>query len=264
MGTGAITQYIDVAQVVLYMFWIFFFWLVVYLTLESKREGFPIEHDRPDGSVRREVGFLPMPSPKVYKTKFHGDFVAPHERDFEDPMPPGKAIGPFPGMPLEPTGDPMKAAGIGIGPGAYTRRMDVTDKTWEGHDKIVPLRTDAHFGVAKQDLDPRGLTVLGADNQAAGQVVDVWVDRSEHMIRYLEVKTQGGRTALLPMNFCRVRRDRIKGNRVTVESILAGQFEGVPSTAHAEKITLLEEEKIMAYFGAGTLFATPSRREPLV
>jgi photosynthetic reaction center H subunit len=84
------------------------------------------------------------------------------------------------------------------------------------------------------------------------------------MIRYLEVKTHGGRTALLPMNFCRVRRDRIKGNRVTVESILAGQFEGVPSTAHAEKITLLEEEKIMAYFGAGTLFATPSRREPLV
>lgn len=31
MGTGAITAYIDVAQIVLYIFWIFFFGLVVYL-----------------------------------------------------------------------------------------------------------------------------------------------------------------------------------------------------------------------------------------
>ena len=26
MGTGAVTQYIDLAQIVLYVFWIFFFW----------------------------------------------------------------------------------------------------------------------------------------------------------------------------------------------------------------------------------------------
>ena len=31
-----------------------------------------------------------------------------------------------------------------------------------------------------------------------------------------------------------------------------------------EEITLLEEEKIMAYFGAGTLYATPDRQEPLI
>jgi photosynthetic reaction center H subunit len=263
MGTGAITGYVDVAQLVLYLFWIFFAGLVIYLTLESKREGFPIEHDRRDGTVRREAGFLPMPKVKVYKTKFHGEFAAPHERDFEDPMPPGKAIGPFPGMPLEPTGDPMNAGGIGIGPGAYTRRANVTDKTWEGEDKIVPLRVAHGFEMAKQDLDPRGLTVFGADKQAGGTVSEVWVDRSEHLIRYLEIKTNGGRQVLLPMNFCRVRRDRVGGNRVTVESILGGQFEGVPAIESAEKITLLEEEKVMAYYGAGTLFADAQRREPL-
>ena len=38
MGTGAITAYIDVAQIVLYIFWIFFFWLVVWLV----REGPPL------------------------------------------------------------------------------------------------------------------------------------------------------------------------------------------------------------------------------
>ena len=33
MGTGAITQYIDVAQVVFYLFLLFFVGLVIYLTL---------------------------------------------------------------------------------------------------------------------------------------------------------------------------------------------------------------------------------------
>ncbi len=50
---------------------------------------------------------------------------------------------------------------------------------------------------------------------------------------------------------------------MTVESILGGQFEGVPAISSSEKITLLEEEKVMAYYGAGTLFADAQRREPL-
>lgn len=43
METGAITGYIDVAQVVLYIFWAFFFGLVIYLLRENKREGYPLE-----------------------------------------------------------------------------------------------------------------------------------------------------------------------------------------------------------------------------
>ncbi|MFZ9390155.1 MAG: photosynthetic reaction center subunit H, partial [Polynucleobacter sp.] len=39
MGTGAITQYVDVAQLALYAFWVFFAILIYYLTIESKREG---------------------------------------------------------------------------------------------------------------------------------------------------------------------------------------------------------------------------------
>jgi photosynthetic reaction center H subunit len=38
----------------------------------------------------------------------------------------------------------------------------------------------------------------------------------------------------------------------------------VPGTKSAEQITILEEEKIMAYYGGGTLYATPDRQEPLV
>ncbi len=35
------TETFDVAQITLYLFWIFFFGLVLYLHRESKREGFP-------------------------------------------------------------------------------------------------------------------------------------------------------------------------------------------------------------------------------
>jgi hypothetical protein len=85
MGRGAITQYIDVAQMVLYVFWVFFAGLVFYLLYESKREGFPLESDRRDGSIKREPGILPMPRVKMYRTRFHGDFPSPHERDFDEP-----------------------------------------------------------------------------------------------------------------------------------------------------------------------------------
>ena len=106
---------------------------------------------------------------------------------------------------------------------------------------------------------PRGLPVLGADGMSGGKVVDLWVDRSEMLFRYLEVDVGGGRRALLPMNFARVH-----ARRVVVRSILGAHFAQVPSTKLADQVTLLEEEKIMAYYGAGTLYATPQRQEPLL
>jgi hypothetical protein len=44
---------------------------------------------------------------------------------------------------------------------------------------------------------------------------------------------------------------------------LAHQFANVPQTQSPHQITMLEEEKITAYYGAGTLYATPERQEPL-
>ena len=42
METGAITEYMDVAQLALYAFWIGFFFLVRHLHREGKREGWPL------------------------------------------------------------------------------------------------------------------------------------------------------------------------------------------------------------------------------
>ena len=61
------------------------------------------------------------------------------------------------------------------------------------------------------------------------------------------------------MTFSRVKRDGVH-----VHALLASQFADVPKTKSAEQITLLEEEKITAYYGAGTLYATPDRQEPLL
>jgi photosynthetic reaction center H subunit len=103
------------------------------------------------------------------------------------------------------------------------------------------------------------MDVVGADGEVAGTVADTWIDHMEVTIRYLEVKLSGGKSVLLPINFCRIGK-----HEITVKSILSTQFAHVPSTKHPEQITLLEEEKVMAYYGGGTLYATPDRQEPLI
>lgn len=251
MQTGAITGYIDVAQLVLYAFWFFFAGLIIYLHRENKREGYPLESDRSRAIAVQ--GFPAVPEPKTFKLA-NGDTVqVPNAR--RDNQPPLHE-GVWRGAPLEPTGDPLLA---GVGPGSWADRADVADMTYEGLPKIVPLRAAPGFGVAHQDVDPRGLPVLGDDGVEGGKVVDLWVDRSEMLFRYLELEVAGGARVLLPMNFARVQQ-----RRVLVKSILGHQFAKVPTTQAAEQVTLLEEEKIMAYYGAGTLYATPSRQEPLL
>ena len=64
MQTGAITNYIDVAQLVLYAFWIFFAGLIFYLRREDKREGYPLISER-SGSITVQ-GFPPIPKPKTF------------------------------------------------------------------------------------------------------------------------------------------------------------------------------------------------------
>jgi photosynthetic reaction center H subunit len=258
MGTGSITAYVDVAQIVLYLFWAFFFGLVYYLQLESKREGFPLETTYPSGEVQTSTGVVGMPVPKTFLLA-HGPALSYPNNNVSPQTLHAQPLHRMMGAPLVPTGNPMLD---GVGPGSYADRADVPDYTWEGDPKIVPLRTAAGYGVAENDPDPRGLEVLGADGEVGGTVHDLWIDKSEMVFRYIEVAVHTGGTTrhvLLPMNF-----SRVSAKNVRVASILSHQFAHVPGTRSAEQITLLEEEKIMAYYGGGTLYAEPSRQEPLV
>ncbi len=49
-----------------------------------------------------------------------------------------------------------------------------------------------------------------------------------------------------------------------MQAILASQFADVPALRNADSVTLLEEEKVAAYYGAGTLYATSERADPLL
>ena len=252
METGAITQYVDVAQLVLYAFWIFFAGLVYYLVRENHREGYPMDPGRENGP--RTTGW-PVPDTKTYKLHDGREVLIPNA-DRPDGTYSAQPTHRWAGAPLEPVGDPLLA---GAGPGAWAQRADTADLTLEGHVKIVPLRVAGDHSVAIQDVDPRGLPVIGADREVAGEVKDLWVDRSEMLFRYLEVQLPTGRSVLLPMTFSRIRR-----HGVFVHALLAEQFGNVPALAHPEQVTFLEEEKITAYYGAGTLYATPRRQEPML
>lgn len=275
MPTGAITEYVNVAQVVLYVFWVFFFALIIYLHRENKREGYPLDSD----PGRRVVvqGFPAMPSAKQYLLPHGGTAtVSDGKRDTREVK--ATPTGGWPGAPLEPTGNPMVD---GVGPAAWAQRADVPDQTFEGHAKIVPLRVAPDFNVVGRDPDPRGMQVIAADGKVAGTVRDVWVDRSEVIIRYLEIQTAaeaGSKVVLLPMmltKFARMSRAPA-GNRPLTERLIDGRpyevrvacvcahhFADAPVTKSPDQVTLLEEDRIMAYFGSGHLYAL-NRREALV
>jgi len=150
---------------------------------------------------------------------------------------------------------------LGVGAGAYAQRADVPDTLVNGHPKIVPLRVAKDYGVSGKDPDPRGLPVIGGDGQRGGTVRDLWIDQAEMMFRYLEVETPlaggGSKRVLLPMPFAKVRQTQVE-----VNSIFGKHFAGVPGLKNPDQITYMEEERIVAYYGAGTLYADPKRGEP--
>lgn len=167
------------------------------------------------------------------------------------------------GSPFVPTGDPMVD---GVGPAAWANRADVPDMTAHGKPKIVPMRVAKDFTIAEGDPDPRGLPVKGCDGVIAGTITEVWVDRSEPQVRYYEVTlAAGGRVVLLPVPFVAWPNLGLFGlDHVRVKAITAAQFAKVPATKSMEQITLLEEDKIAAYYGGGHLYATPDRSQPLI
>jgi photosynthetic reaction center H subunit len=255
MQFGAITGYVDLAQIILYMFWLFFAGLIYYLIRENHREGYPMETD---GRGQAPMGWF-VPAPKTFKLE-HGSVTVP-DMNKREPKFSATVMAGGPGSPLQPNGDPMLAT---VGAGSYAMRADVPDMMAEGGVKIVPLRVAKGYGVASNDPDPRGMTVTAGDGKAAGTVRDVWVDKAEMTFRYLEVETIAaagalGKRVMLPVPFARIRRSGVE-----VNSIFAKHFANVPGLKNPDQITFLEEERIVGYFGGGTQYAEPSRGEPIL
>ena len=261
-----LSEHIDLALVLLYVFWVFFFGLIVWLNREGMREGFPVVSE----STGKTLGGL-LPIPKTFKLQDGTEVQAPHPEDYSDPIK-AERTAPWEGSPYEPVGDPMLSE---FGPSAYANRIDKPLLTHLDELKIAPMRRLPDFSVVSQDRDPRDLPVIAGDGKQAGVVSDIWIDREEQMIRYLEVlldfdvvKPDAPHTVLLPMTMAVVGGSLAQFGvwrpEVRVRSIMADQFRTVPRLKSPDQVTLLEEDMITAYFGGGTLYATPSRREPLL
>ena len=96
----------------------------------------------------------------------------------------------------------------------------------------------------------------------AGSVIGLWVDQSEHLVRYFETAlgdAGGGRQVL-----CRWRwRRSAAPGKLKVDAIAATSSPR-PGARQPEPVTRLEEEKVIGYFGGGYLYAKRSRMEPFL
>lgn len=251
----AITGYIDGGLIAINIFFILFAALIFYLQREGRREGFP--------KVTSSGETIPLSplyaaTPKAFKLSDGRTMMAPDPKRDDRREVKAKPFESFDGAPLIPTGNPMVD---GVGPAAWAERADIADVTYEGKARIVPLRVAKDFHVDKRDFDMLGKKVVGADGREGGTVRDIWVDRSEFLIRYLELEVTGGRRVLLPIPFADIQKSE---GRIMVDAILGAHFANVPGLKSPDTVTLLEEEKIAGYYGGGLLYATPDRQEPLI
>jgi photosynthetic reaction center H subunit len=252
---------IDTTVVILNVFVIFFVGLIVYLRREDRREGYPLE-DEATGRLEPSGGLFFTARPKTFILPHgQGTLSKPNQiRESQDVS--ARRTFRAPGSPLEPIGDPMHA---GVGPGAFAQRARTADLMLNGAPKIAPLRAAPGFVIDRREADPRGMKVVGADGGVGGVVHDVWVDRAEYMIRYLEVAVSSDGPAakhvLVPMTMAVVRK---ASRTVRVDAILGSQFAGAPVLADPDQVTMDEEERVCAYYGAGYLYATKSRSEPFL
>jgi len=250
----------DLASLSIWLFWIFFAMLIYYLQTENMREGYPLENE--DGTAAPNQGPFPVPNPKTFKM-MHGrdDVTVPSAASEAAHRRTDLALarsGPGNGFPMDPTGDPMLD---GVGPGSWVPRRDVPELDGHGHNKLIPMSQSGAFRVSA-GRDPRGLPVLAGDGAMVGTVSDIWIDGPEQLIRYLEIALDadhGGGTRLVPMQFC-----RIWGGKVKINAIYGAHFAAVPVTKSPGQVTLLEEEKISAYYGGGILYAAQDRSDPLL
>ncbi len=249
----------------------FFASLILYIRREDRREGYPLEDDA-TGKLEPGSGLFFTALPKTFILPDGQAPVYKPNADREAPIFSASRRTNISGAPLSPVGDPMLAK---VGPGAYAQRARTPDPMFHGGPKIVPLRVATDFSIDGETSDPRGMTVEGADGLKAGVISDVWVDKAEFLIRYLEVELSAPNLAglsvvgsepaakhvLLPMTMAVVKKAR---RTVRVDAILASQFVDVPTLENPNQVTLDEEERVCAYYGGGLLYATPKRAEPIL
>ncbi|MAU94519.1 MAG: photosynthetic reaction center subunit H [Fulvimarina sp.] len=254
------TEQLDIPLLLVILFFLFFLGLVYYLRGEDKREGYPLESDRPIGTAGRVqvVGFPPMPSPKVFKLMHGGETRAPRgeiPRELN-----AYSAYEFPGSPIMPAGDPLVD---GIGPAAYALKSDTPDLTVDGSLKLTPMRNHPQYRLEETDTDPVGMMVISRDGLEVGRIVDVWINAHEYFPRYFEIEANvesGGRRILAPFAFGDMKPAE---GIVRFASLTRPQFSRVPPLASPDQITMREEDRLNGYFAGGAFFGGSPLKDAL-
>lgn len=243
----------DLASLSIWLFWIFFALLIFYIQRENMREGYPLEDD--DGKPAANQGPFPVPEDKTFILPHgRGELTVPSGQKAERQNLALRKTAEGNGFPFEPTGDPMKD---GLGPASWAIRRDEPELDSRGHAKIVPMSQAQEF-FHSAGLNPIGLPVWSGDKQVVGRVTDMWIDEPEALVRYLEFELEGGGgKRLVPITMAKIKR-----GGVLIQAIYAERFADIPTTKSPTRVTLLEEEKICAYYGGGYLYADQKRFDP--
>ena len=238
----------DLASLAIWGFWLFFAYLIYYLQTENMREGYPLEDE--EGNLSPNQGPFPLPADKTFK-RMHGqpDLTVPSGARGDRADLALARTNASNGFPFAPTGNGLTD---GVGPASWAPREDTPELDAHGHAKLTRMSGHADFFVSA-GRDPRGLPVLSRDDQVIGHVTDMWIDPSEHLVRYLEYKFDpqwGGGTALVPITLAKV-----KERWVMVKSLKAKDFNAVPRPATDGIVTKLEEDKICGFYAGGILYS---------
>ena len=258
MQTGAITQQIDVAQLALIAFFLFFLALVFYIRREDKREGYPLDEPGPQMHHGRLIGFPEQPPVKTLHLLEGGTTHMPHY--YAPPPIEAEYTDSFGGAPLNPIGNPLLS---GIGPATWVMREEEPFRLADGQPQLAPLRVATEWHVREGETDPRGMAVYDSRWAPVGTVVDFWVDRSAKILRYLEVQladeARSDRRVLLPIFYADIK---LKARDIRVVALRSWQFAEVPALANSDIMTAREEDQVNSYYAGGLFHAASAGMKP--
>ena len=249
MIRGAIGN-LDVAQIVLYAFFAFFTALIWYLRREDRREGYPLESE----AARRVQGARLSADPVAEDLPSRRGGVA-QRPDYAARRSPVKAakVEPWPGAPLQPTrrSDARRGRPRRLQRNAPSRPLQ--DDAWRGSDFAA-----AHSAISRSRRwrNPIGFSVVGADHTSVGVDQSMFGSIAPKSHRALSTKCSSpapSRRVLLPVYFAASSRSAAASwsRRCSPNS-----SSNVPALGTPDRVTMLEEDRIAAYYGAGTLYAT--------
>lgn len=120
---------------------------------------------------------------------------------------------------------------------------------------IVLMVNVEGFYIVEGEIDLCGFLVVGCDGKFVGIVKEVWVDWVEYFLCYYEVELgEVGFMVLLLNNFVVIKKGKGVKLYFYVYVIMFVQFVDVLVKVKVDFIILLEEDKIVVYFGVGLFY----------